>query len=281
MSATTNATRVRMPAQVRANGIQATVLIVTAAFLLLPLVASALYGFRDLEGRFTLEPLLAEVQSSAFARQLTLTLSLAVLTTLMLFALLVPTLIWLHLRLPRALPLAEALSVIPYVVPAVALVNGANLTFRVTVPGFLTSPYSLVPFYVILAMPLVYRAIDAGIRAMDLTTLTSASSSLGAGPVRTFVSVILPNLRASLLTGALLTFTLVLGEFALAQLLLHSTFPVFLEGVGRNRPRAAAALAFLVIVGTWALLSAFTGSRPRQRIRLFAPAAARRKEGSR
>ena len=155
---------------------------------------------------------------------------------------------------------------IPFVVPAVALVNGANLAFRVTVPGFLTSVYSLVPFYVILTLPLVYRALDAGLRAIDLRTLCTASASLGSGPVRTFFSIILPNLRPALLTAALLSFTMVLGEYVLATLLLHSTFPVFLVQIGQDRPRAAAGLSLITIVGTWLVLLALTGrGLPRRR----------------
>ncbi len=246
------------------NGVQVVVLLITAVALFVPLIGAAVFGFRDTDGSFSVAQVTQAVGERAFMEQLVLTLTLAVLTTLGLYVLIIPTLVWLHLRLPQALPLAEGLSVVPYVVPAVALVNGANLTFRPIFPAFLTSEYSLVPFYVILAMPLVYRSVDAGLRSMDLATLYQASTSLGAGPLRTLLTVVLPNLRSALVTGGLLAFTLVLGEFALAQLLLQNTFPVFLQGLGNNAPRAAAAMAFIVIVGTWALLSLFTGAGHRR-----------------
>ncbi|WP_051973210.1 ABC transporter permease [Cryobacterium sp. MLB-32] len=239
--------------------VQVLVLVTTGLLFALPLIASASFGFTLPEQGFTLQPLLEAVADSGFAAQIFQSLILAVLTTGASFALLIPTLVWLHLRAPRWLPLAESLSVIPFVVPAVALVNGANLAFRLTVPSFITSVYSLVPFYVILTMPLVYRALDAGMRSFELRTLHTAATSLGSGPIRTFFSIILPNLRPALVTAGLLCFTLVLGEYVLATLLLHSTFPVFLVQIGQDHPRAAAALSVLTILSTWLVLSAFSG----------------------
>ncbi|GAB3277822.1 ABC transporter permease [Kineosporia babensis] len=241
------------------------VLVLAALLFAVPLVSSGVFGFSLPTTGWTLDPLLGAVQNSQFRDQLLASLTLALLTTLAALALLIPTLLHLHLRLPQALPVAEALSVLPMVVPAVALVNGANLTFRATVPGFLTSMYSLVPFYVVLTLPLVYRSLDAGFRAIDLRTLVQASTSLGAGPIRTLLRVVLPNLRAAMLTASLLSVTLVLGEYALATLLLHNTYPVFLAQTGQDSPHAAAALAVLTLLGTWLLLSAFSlaGRRPR------------------
>ena len=44
-------------------------------------------------------------------------------------------------------------------------------------------------------MPFAYRAIDAGLRALDLKTIIEASNSLGAGWITTLWRVVLPNLR--------------------------------------------------------------------------------------
>jgi ABC-type spermidine/putrescine transport system permease subunit II len=53
----------------------------------------------------------------------------------------------------------------------------------------------------------------------DVRTLTEAALSLGASWPAVIVRVIVPNLVSSLLTGALLTFALVMGELTLAQYL--------------------------------------------------------------
>ncbi|TDW28806.1 hypothetical protein [Cryobacterium psychrophilum] len=212
--------------------VQAIVLVTAGLLFAVPLVASASFGFTLPQQGFSLEPIREAVADSGFALQVVQSLTLAVLTTVASFVLLIPTLVWLHLHARRWLPLAEALSVIPFVVPAVALVNGANLAFRVTVPRFLTSVDSLVPFYVMLTLPFV--------------------------------------------TAALLSFTMVLGEYVLATLLLHSTFPVFLVflvQIGQDHPRAAAGLSLITIVGTLLLLSALTGPGLSRRRRTSRPPA--------
>jgi len=221
---------------------------------LTPLVSAALFGF-TLPGKgFTLESLLPTLSEPEFWPAVLQTLELAVLTSLSSLALLIPTLIWLHLRSPRLLAVADGLSLIPFVVPAIALVTGANLFFRAVAPSFLVSVYSLVPFYVVLTLPLVFRALDAGIRVIDVKTLMDAASSLGAGTIRAIIQVILPNLRTAILNAALLSSTYVIGEYVLSSLLLHTTFPVVIEETGQTYPRAAAALSFVAIMGTWLLM---------------------------
>lgn len=239
---------------------QSTIFALALILFFTPLVAAAAFGFTLPDKGFTLDSLDVAMQNTNFLPQLSTTLQLAALSTLASLLLLVPTLIFLHLRAPRMLPLTEWLSVVPYVVPAIALVSGANLFFRNVAPSFLVSTYSLVPFYMVLTLPLVYRTLDAGIRALDIRTLFAASASLGASPLQTLVRIILPNLRAAMLGASLLSCALVLGEYALASLLLHSTFPVFMVQVGMNQPRAAAALSFLSIVVTWLLLAALSGA---------------------
>lgn len=240
----------------------ARIAIIAVALLLffLPLVASAAFGFTLPGQGFTLDPLREALAGTDMSAQLLTTGRLAVLSTVGSLVLLVPTLLFLHLNAPQLLRFTEWLSVVPYVVPAIALVGGANLFFRQVAPGFLVSTYSLVPFYMVLTLPLVYRSLDAGIRAMDLRTLWSASESLGAKPWQTLLRVVVPNMRTALLGASLLSCAMVLGEYALASLLLHSTFPVFMVQVGMNQPRAAAALSFLTILATWLLLASLSGA---------------------
>ena len=77
--------------------------------------------------------------------------------------LLLPTALWVHLRAPSARGLVEVLSVLPYVVPPIALVVGVTGAFRDLAPWFIRSDLCLIPFYTLLAMPFTYRALDAGL----------------------------------------------------------------------------------------------------------------------
>ncbi|MEZ5259026.1 MAG: hypothetical protein R2705_19735 [Ilumatobacteraceae bacterium] len=95
----------------------------------------------------------------------------------------------------------------PYVIPAIALVAGIKVV-QPHARWFLDSKMSLIPFYVVLALPFTYRSIDAGLRAIDLRTLVDASRSLGAGWGTTLFRVLLPNLRTAIISASFLIFAI-------------------------------------------------------------------------
>ena len=182
-------------------------------------------------------------------------------------ALMLPTAIWVHLRIPKARGLVETLTVLPYVVPPIALVVGVIGAYQDTAPWFFNSKYSLIPFYAVLAMPFTYRSLDAGLRAIDLRTLVDASRSCGAGWATTMFRVLVPNLRVSLLTSAFLTATVVMGEFTMAALMGKTTLQVFTQQFSQRAPQAAFALGLLMLVVTTALLATRHVPHPRPRRR--------------
>lgn len=138
--------------------------------------------------------------------------------------------------------MVEFLTVLPYVVPPVARAAGVAAFYRANARWFFTSTYALVPFYVVMALPFTYRAIDAGIKAIDVRTLVDASRSLGAGWGTTMRRAVLPNLASSLVSASFLTATVVLGEFTIAVTLAKQTFPHLRVRVLRSRlPRWSRA----------------------------------------
>jgi putative spermidine/putrescine transport system permease protein len=103
-------------------------------------------------------------------------------------------------------------------------------------------------------MPYTYRSVDTGLRAIDVRTLTEAAQSLGAGWFTILFRVIFPNIRAALLSGAFLTFAIVIGEFTLASLLARPAFGPYLVYMGNNRAYEPAALAIISLSLTWAAI---------------------------
>jgi len=181
--------------------------------------------------------------------------------------LLVPTVIFVNLRFPRWRAVLDAISLLPLGVPAVVIVLGVLGSYR-SLPNFFTgTPVILAFIYVILAMPYTYRAIDSGVRSIDLHTLVDAGRSMGAGWVKLFSRVLLPNLRSGILAAAFLTVALSLGEFAIASIMGFTTFPVWLVSVEGNNPYVAVALSITALLFTWILLVAlaFAGSGRRRR----------------
>lgn len=250
-----------------ANSTTTAIFLVSLVFFFGPWIAAAVFGFSRPGVGFTLEPLLESLQNPRAWPAIRDTLLLTVASTILMLALLVPTIIYVNMRTPQLAKVAEVLSVLPMVVPAVALVSGVSQFYRVVAPSFVNSLWSLVPLYVILSMPLCYRAIDAGVKSLDLRTMFAASSSLGASTWATLTQVVLPNMRVAMLSASLLSVAMSLAEYAMASLLLHYTFPVFLVQVSNNNPRGIAALSFITIIITWLLLVAISALSRSDKVR--------------
>lgn len=244
------------------------VLLASAVFFIAPLLSTARAAFHKVPTillnrktwfeKWSLEGLRRAFDEPFFWPTLSLSLKLAFATVMITMLLLVPTALYVHLRLPRARALVEFLTVLPYVVPPIALVAGVSAFFRPNARWFLNSDYALAPFYVVMAMPFTYRAIDAGIKAIDVRTLVDASRSLGGTWATTLRRALLPNLVTSLLSSAFLTATVVLGEFTIASTLAKNTFATFsFEYFGRDS-QGGIGLALLTLLATTALLGVLT-----------------------
>jgi len=160
--------------------------------------------------------------------------------------------------LPQARPVVEIISILPFIIPAIVYVFGLISTFG-RPPLFLT----LTPFrtdilitvgYVILSMPYMYRAIDVGMRSMDVRTLTEAAQSLGSNGFQVLFNVILPNMRIAVLSGALICFATVIGELVLGEFLVRPALGPYMVDVGRDQAYQPAAMAIIAWGLTWVCL---------------------------
>jgi putative spermidine/putrescine transport system permease protein len=126
----------------------------------------------------------------------------------------------------------------------------------------------LTAAYVVLSFPYMYRAVDTGLQAIDIRSLTEAAQSLGAGWPRILITVILPNLRVALLSGAFLTLAIVIGEFTIATFLARPAFGPYLSELGTNQAYEPAAVAIISFALTWLamILIAFIGRGARTRV---------------
>ena len=187
-----------------------------------------------------------------FSAAFFLSLRLAAVTTVLTMVLMVPTATYVHLKLPRMRRVLDFVTILPIVIPPIVLILGvlhaAPLWLR-------SSPYLLSLIYVILALPFVYRSLDAGLSAIDLKTLVEASRSLGGKWVSTLLHVILPNIRAAMLSATVLTIALVLGEFTMASLDLWTTLPVWIYQFQQTDGHIATAVSMFSLIGTWVLLT--------------------------
>jgi putative spermidine/putrescine transport system permease protein len=197
-----------------------------------------------------------------------ITLELAVITSVVTLVLLVPTMIWVRLRVQWLARTMEFLSLLPLTIPAIVLVVGLGSIYN-RIQHYSLSSLMLFWVYVILAMPYAYRALSAGLNAIDVTTLSEAARSLGGSWFTVMLRVIVPNMRQAILNALLLTCSLVLGEFTIAFLLLYNNLSVELYSISRNTPNAgvifSTSTAALLFAFVLLLILSYAGRRRRGR----------------
>jgi putative spermidine/putrescine transport system permease protein len=184
-----------------------------------------------------------------------ITLELGVLTAAAMLVLLVPTMIWIKLKVPWISRTVEFLCLLPLTIPAIVLVVGLVPVYN-WIQQRNVSTLMLFWVYVILVLPYAYRALAAGLDSVDVKTLSEAARGLGASWFTVMFRIIAPNMRQGILNASLLAFSLVLGEFPIAYLLLYVNLQVELYSISRNTPNASVlfSTSFAALVFTFLLL---------------------------
>ncbi|MGE6740685.1 ABC transporter permease [Allorhizobium pseudoryzae] len=234
-------------------------LIIGLLYFILPLVGMTNFSLKMRRGEYSFDAYAKVFADSRFHETFSYSVWMAVLTILFGIFLVVPTAYWVRLKLPFLRPYIEFITLLPLVIPAIVIVFGYIRLYNTSSWLPLTGSYIgtdilLVFGYATLSLPYMYRAVDTGLRTIDVTTLTEAAQSLGAGWVTIIGRIILPNVTVAVMSGAFVTFAIVMGEFTMAALLNKPAFGPYMQLLGANRAYEPAALAVIAFVITWACL---------------------------
>lgn len=113
-------------------------------------------------------------------------------------------------RLVRSL---QIVMLMPMMVPIIIVAIGVFFIYART--GLLATRTGLVLADVMLSLPYVIIAVLAGLRGFDMTQ-EMVARSLGMNRLRSFMIVTLPQIKASVITGALFAFITALDETIVA-----------------------------------------------------------------
>ncbi len=235
---------------------------------MLPLVAMGELSTRSVPnelGSRSLEPWTRIGDYPQLVEGIITSLELAALTVALMLVLLVPTAVWVQLRLPRLRRLIEFLCILPLAIPAIVIVVGIAPIYAWVTYFLGDSSLTLTFAYVILVLPYAYRAIDAGLQAIDLKTLAEAARNLGASWLTVLMRIVVPNIRSALVGASFLSVALVLGEFTIASLLNYDNVQVEINLVSKRDAQVAVAVSLAALLLATVLLIAlsFVGRRRR------------------
>jgi len=234
------------------------ILLAGALYFLIPLGATFYWSLRAEKGRLGFEAYRRLFADANFLPTFSESVVNAIIAIFLSLLIIVPTAYWVTLRLKSLRPVVEFITLLPFVIPAVVLVFGLIRLYS-RPPLLLTASYDssrvlLVCAYAALSFPYMFRSVDNGLRAMDVRALTEAAQSLGASWVTILRKVIFPNLRVALLSGALLTFAIVIGELTIALFMAQRTFGPYMANLTRSKVYEPSAMAIVAFALTWAAM---------------------------
>lgn len=160
---------------------------------------------------------------------LILTFQLAFITTVLLLVIALPLAYWLAFSRFRIKPVIETLVSMPLVLPPTVIGFYLLLAFspandfgawldRWLGVRLVFSFEGLVVASIIYSLPFMVHPIQSGFKHL-LPSLKEAAYTLGKSRWVTIVRVLLPNMKASLLTGIVLAFAHTIGEFGVVLMI--------------------------------------------------------------
>ncbi|MDQ2634126.1 MAG: ABC transporter permease [Pseudomonadota bacterium] len=232
------------------------VFVLGCLYFFLPLFGMAEFSLSMRREGYTFDAYRSVLSDPNFRATFGYSVAMAVMTIIVGILLIVPTAYWVRLRMPEMRPIIEFITLLPLVIPPIVIVFGYirfyNTSSWLPLTGTTTGTNILLLFgYTVLALPYMYRAVDTGMRTIDVRTLTEAAQSLGAGWFTILLRIILPNVLMAVMSGAFLAFAIVIGEFVLAALLNRPAFGPYMQLVGANKAYEPAALAVIAFALTW------------------------------
>lgn len=136
----------------------------------------------------------------------------------------------------------------------------AGITNLLVMLGVMQQAVALTPSFPAVLTGMVYQALPYTILVLYPAlvrldpTLTEAARTLGASPLKSFFTVVVPALRSTIIATLIMVFIFALGSYLLPQILgrpQHWTLSVLITDQAiyqSNMPFAAAMAVFLVLV---------------------------------
>ncbi len=153
--------------------------------------------------------------------------------------------------------------VLPILIPEI--VFGFSLMKSVTIDSGFPVWLTLLIGHALLVLPYSVRVVSASLAAFDFS-IEEAAISLGSPPLKTFFTIVLPNIRAGVIAAFILAFITSINDVSVSLFLTGpgiSTLPIqilaYMEQFFDPTMAAVSVLLMLLTVGVMAIVEATLG----------------------
>lgn len=229
-------------------------LLFVVLYLLLPIAATALYAFASEWNRtilpegLTLQWMKDLLQDPAFMQAFGRSVLLAGAGVILALLFIVPAIFVIVLYFPQYERLIQMAVVMVYAFPGIILAVGLIRAYAsLNVPMIVV----VLGTYVVSILPFIYQGTRNSLRNMHARQLLDAAELLGASKRQAFTKIIIPAVYPGLFAGALLSFSVLFGEFVLINLVVGARFEtvqIYLMSKLSTSGHLASAIVFLYLL---------------------------------
>ena len=228
-------------------------------WLLLPMLATVLYAFSGqwdhsiLPEELTLKWFASLFSDPRFIAAMGRTMLLCGSATALGVLFTVPTIFYIVMWHPKWERFLSILTVLPYGLPGVVAVVGLLQVYSSGPLAIAGTPWIVLGAYMISVLPYLYQSSRNALHGINARQLVESACLLGASPWRSFLHVIIPGITGGIVSGAILSFSVLFGEFVLANLLIGRGFETIQMYLYRRllesgHTASAVVVVYLIII---------------------------------
>lgn len=230
------------------------ILVIIFIYLLLPILATLLYSLSSswvdtlLPEGLTLKWYVQLLGNMEFVMVVLRSLVLSIVTTFVGLAVFVPMTFYLSVYNQKMKSKMRLVTMLPFIIPGIILVTGLiKLYGELPIPKLVI----LVLVLSVMSLPLVYQSLSNVFISKDFKSMFEQSQLLGYGPVKSFLFVVLPNIKTGLIIATLLLFATGFGDFVLTNLFLggnYVTLKIYMYRLMQVNGNAGSVLTIIYFI---------------------------------
>ncbi|MCZ8521329.1 MULTISPECIES: ABC transporter permease [Paenibacillus] len=206
------------------------ILVIAIIYLFIPLLATLLYSISGqwqttvLPETWTLHWYVDLVHDARFGQALLRTIWICIASIAVCLLVMLPAVFVITVYAPRWERLLQMLVLLPYAVPGVVAAVGLIKLYSSGPIAISGTVWILLGSYFVAILPYMYQGIRNSLRTVNSVELMEAAELLGANTATAFRRIILPAILPGVSVSALLSLSVLFGEFVLANLLIGGQF---------------------------------------------------------
>lgn len=234
-------------------------IIIISAYLLIPFIVTVIYSLVTdwstsiIPSGFTLRNYQAILSDSVFWMCLLRTILICIVPVAIAIVVLLLAMYIVIVYCPKLEKYIQIICMIPYAIQGVILSVSIISLFTGTGTFLSNRVIMLIGAYCILILPYIYQGIRNNLYGINAAMLLEAAEMLGASKLYAFFRIIVPNIISGITVSALLSVSIIFGDFVLANNIAGNNFQnvqVYLFQVMKTssgKSSAVVVIIFLVV----------------------------------